>query len=248
MSRQDDIRKLLINYNRRLQALKERQALYGLDTPIAILTEIENIEAEITNLEAELETITTVLKDKARGFVSLKQDNESIQPNLSIGLLGEAPQFDVPTAQQYTREGRLEEWVHAYLNRPEQRANLGLSVGLKRQKRWWNGPLEIKLTDLNRVEGPEDYMAYKINPYDWTWRTTEMAKTLTQPLNIPPLIVHCETGFFLSIADGNARHEAMRLKGWQRCWVIIWYDTVEDYRRHTRHLIKAGYLVDQDQT
>lgn len=241
MSRENDIKKLLVNYNRRLQALKERQALYGLDTPIAVLTEIENIEAEIMNLKVELEAITTVLTDR-----------EPIQPRLATGPSGGAdshftgmPQFDVPTAQQCAREGRLEEWVHTYLNRPDKRANLGLSVGLQMKKRWWNGPLEIKLTDLNRCTGPEDYMEYKVDPYDWTRHTTEMAKTFTQPLDIPPLIVHCGTGFFLSIRDGNARHEAMRLKGWQRCWVIIWYDTVQDYRRHTRHLLKAGYLTDQ---
>lgn len=26
------------------------------------------------------------------------------------------PAFDVPAARQYAREGRLEEWIHAYLN------------------------------------------------------------------------------------------------------------------------------------
>lgn len=54
MSRRDDIQKLLINYNRRLQALQERQALYGLDTPVGILTEIEEIEGQIEALQAEL--------------------------------------------------------------------------------------------------------------------------------------------------------------------------------------------------
>ena len=54
MSRQDNIKKLLVNYNRRLQALQERKALYGLDTPIAILTEIEEIETQIEELQTEL--------------------------------------------------------------------------------------------------------------------------------------------------------------------------------------------------
>ncbi len=56
MSRRDNIEKLLINYNRRLQALQERKALYGLDTPIAILTEIEEIETQIEELQTELES------------------------------------------------------------------------------------------------------------------------------------------------------------------------------------------------
>lgn len=167
---------------------------------------------------------------------SVKQSGE-INDNVA-----DIPKFDVPTAQKYAREGRLEEWIHSYLNRPDPRANLGLSVGLKRKQRWWNGPLEMKLAELNRCEGPEVYMEYSVDPYYWAKRTTEMANSLTQLLDIPPLIVHCGTGFYLSIRDGNARHEAMRLKGWQACWVIIWYDTATDYRRHTKRLVKAGYL------
>lgn len=53
----NDIQQLLANHNRRLQALKERQALYGLDTPIAILTEIEDTEGEIDKLQTELEEL-----------------------------------------------------------------------------------------------------------------------------------------------------------------------------------------------
>jgi WD40 repeat protein len=53
--RREHIQKLLKNYNRRLQALQERQALYGLDTPVAILTEITDIEAQIETLQIELE-------------------------------------------------------------------------------------------------------------------------------------------------------------------------------------------------
>ena len=51
MSRQDDIRKLISNYKRRLQGLEERKALYGADTPLATLTEIQEIEIEIEKLQ-----------------------------------------------------------------------------------------------------------------------------------------------------------------------------------------------------
>ena len=59
MSRKDDIQKLITNLNRRLQALKERKALYGSDTPIAVLTEIEDIEAEIEELRSELKNLAS---------------------------------------------------------------------------------------------------------------------------------------------------------------------------------------------
>jgi len=54
MSRRDDIRKLISNYNRRLQILKEKRALKGLDVEPDILIEIHDIEAEIKNLQIEL--------------------------------------------------------------------------------------------------------------------------------------------------------------------------------------------------
>ena len=54
MSRQADIKKLIITYNRRLQKLKEQQALEGRSTDPKVLIEIENIEAEIERLQMEL--------------------------------------------------------------------------------------------------------------------------------------------------------------------------------------------------
>ncbi len=54
MSRQDDIKQLITQHQRRLQKLKEQRASFGLTTPPHILMEIEDIEAEITKLHAEL--------------------------------------------------------------------------------------------------------------------------------------------------------------------------------------------------
>jgi hypothetical protein len=54
MPHQDDIKNLIRNHNRRLQKLKERKALEGLNTSPEILIEIEDIEDEVTNLEKEL--------------------------------------------------------------------------------------------------------------------------------------------------------------------------------------------------
>ena len=54
MSREDEIRRILINYHRRLQALEERRALFGMETPVATLTEIEDIKSEIEKLQTQL--------------------------------------------------------------------------------------------------------------------------------------------------------------------------------------------------
>jgi tetratricopeptide (TPR) repeat protein len=58
MNRQDDLRNLIRNHTRRLQKLKEQQASIGpLHTPVHILTEIEDTEAEIHRLQTELAEI-----------------------------------------------------------------------------------------------------------------------------------------------------------------------------------------------
>jgi uncharacterized protein len=54
MSRQDDINQLISVHFRRLQKLKERQALKGISTEPETILEIEDIEAEIAKLQAEL--------------------------------------------------------------------------------------------------------------------------------------------------------------------------------------------------
>jgi len=54
MTRQDDIKQLITNHSRRLQILKEQQALAGLSVEPKILLEIEDIEATIANLQTEL--------------------------------------------------------------------------------------------------------------------------------------------------------------------------------------------------
>ncbi len=34
----------------------------------------------------------------------------------------------------------------------------------------------------------------------------------------------------------GTRHEAIRLRGWATCWVVIWYNSQADYLRHTDFL------------
>lgn len=57
MSRKDHLRKLIESHTRRLEILEERRAQYGLDTPPAVLTEIEDIRTALAELQAELATL-----------------------------------------------------------------------------------------------------------------------------------------------------------------------------------------------
>lgn len=58
MPHQADLQKLILIYERRLQLLKEQQALHGLNTPPEILLEIEDIETRLADLLATLASLT----------------------------------------------------------------------------------------------------------------------------------------------------------------------------------------------
>ncbi len=154
---------------------------------------------------------------------------------------GETVHFDVPTACAFARAGRLEEWIHAYL-RAGHWANVPLSEGLARQRRWWNGPLELPLDCLTPCVGPSPDMEYVVEPEGWAEHTADMAAGFTELLAVPPLIAEYRAGA-LSIRDGNTRYAAFRIKGWRTCWAIIWYNAEEDFRAHTACLAGCGLLA-----
>jgi len=136
-------------------------------------------------------------------------------------------QFDLATARQFAAEGKLETWIHAYLLGGGW-ANPGLLDGLKLQRRWWVGPVEVPLTALTRCCGPEPAMEFCMSPEAWEKRVNALAGSLVSLADVPPLIVQYRAGVY-SIRDGNHRHEAMRRKGWRTCWIVIWYDDAESW-------------------
>ena len=79
MPTKDQIKKLIFNHNRRLQKLKEQQALEGPSVDPKILIQIEDIEAEIENLQADLaELDETAEESPPLGFSDLDQTQTAI--------------------------------------------------------------------------------------------------------------------------------------------------------------------------
>ena len=70
MSYQDDIKKLITNHHRRLQKLREQQALYGISADPRILLEIEDIEAKIERLQTNLEETEDDITEVSSSVIS----------------------------------------------------------------------------------------------------------------------------------------------------------------------------------
>jgi len=138
--------------------------------------------------------------------------------------------FSLSTAQAYARLGQIEDWVQSYLANGEW-ANLGLANGLRLQKRWWLGPLEVRLEQLVRACGPEPEIEYRVSSESWEKRVTTIQSSLTEIAALPPLIAEYRSGL-LSLRDGNHRHEALKRKGWETCWVLIWFNQESDLTQY----------------
>jgi hypothetical protein len=95
MSRAEDIKKLIINHNRRLQKLRERQALEGLSIDPKVPIEIEDIETELEALQMELVQLENGSL-KAASFVT-----PHVPQKAPTEALHRTPQID---PNQYTRE------------------------------------------------------------------------------------------------------------------------------------------------
>ena len=77
--------------------------------------------------------------------------------------------FSVRGAERCAECGLLEAWVHAYLTGGSW-ANLPLSDGLKLKERFWVGPVEVRLADIDRQCGPEEDMIYREPAERWERR------------------------------------------------------------------------------
>lgn len=146
----------------------------------------------------------------------------------------DAQNFDLISARRAAEAGAIEAWVYLYLAGGPW-ANPGLSEGLRRERRWWRGPLAVPCGQLVRCCGPEPEMEYRMEPEAWAQRVGTLAAALTTLEAVPPLIVEYRGGV-LSVCDGNHRLAAMERRGWARAWVLVWYNHEADALAHSQQL------------
>ena len=144
-------------------------------------------------------------------------------------------EFDSLSAIHWADDGQIEEWVHKYLQAGNE-SDREFSKGLKREARWWNGPFKIEITKLSPAVGPEPGLEYTVDAEQWLRRISLMAELFNSPKDLPPLVIEYRSGE-LSVRDGNTRLGAMKHLGWQKCWVVIWYNSEGDYTEHSKKLL-----------
>ncbi|MFP4478088.1 MAG: ParB N-terminal domain-containing protein [Candidatus Izemoplasmatales bacterium] len=127
------------------------------------------------------------------------------------------------SAMQAAKANRIEQWIHKMLLEGDN-PNEALSKGLKIEKRFFVGPVKIKLSDFNRVSGPEENMLYRIKEIDFNHRVKKMMNEIELGWDVPPLLIECQdNGFYM--CDGNHRYEALKRSGKDIYYAIFWYTT-----------------------
>ena len=129
------------------------------------------------------------------------------------------------SAMAYAAEGKLEEWVHAYLLSDGH--NREFSDGLKLLDRYFLGPVKMPLSLFERCCGPEEGMRFRVDGNWFEQHVGRLMEVVSREKDMPPLIVHYVDGGF-ELNDGNHRHEAYRRLGVEEYYVIVWITEKEE--------------------
>ncbi|EBK2059985.1 ParB N-terminal domain-containing protein [Paenibacillus timonensis] len=130
--------------------------------------------------------------------------------------------FTLNAAMEYAVNHDIETWIHLFLN--GEGDNVGLSEGLKMKRRYWLGPIEIDISYLDRVVGPESNMEYVEDEDWWNYNISQISNRIEVGWDMPPLIAENREGS-LSIRDGNHRLGALQKLKKEKCFVVIWDDS-----------------------
>lgn len=126
----------------------------------------------------------------------------------------------------YAKNGKLEEWIHTYLQSDGH--NQELSDGLKLFDRYFLGPIEMPLSLLKRCCGPEPDMKWRLPKEAFEKKVEELQKIISENNDMPPLIVHYVEGDF-ELNDGNHRLEAYSRLGVEKYYMIVWITEKKEY-------------------
>lgn len=130
------------------------------------------------------------------------------------------------SAQDFSMNGKLEDWVHAYLLSDGN--NETFSRGLKMVNRFYIGPLKMPLSLFSRCCGPEENMKWRVNAAGFEQKVNKLEEVMKNEDDLPPLIVNYVDGRF-DLSDGNHRYEAATRLGIKEKFVIIWITDKHDY-------------------
>ena len=132
-------------------------------------------------------------------------------------------EYSVTTARQAAERDELGDWVADFLASPGS-DNAELGEQLTSRPRWWAGPVQLPLDQLNRLAGPPGAPVMReVDEDDWRDDVDDLAADVVDGHEPPPVIVSHQGGQ-LVLEDGNHRVEALRRAGRTEAWGVVGFD------------------------
>jgi hypothetical protein len=131
--------------------------------------------------------------------------------------------YSVDAARAAAERGELGDWVVEFLASPGS-DNGELAAALAARPRWWLGPLEVPLEDLNRLAGPPgEPVLVPVDEDYWRDDVDDLGHKVRRGYEPPPVIATYRDGE-LFLEDGNHRVEGVRRSGATATWAVIGFD------------------------
>ena len=140
--------------------------------------------------------------------------------------------FSVEAARAAAERDELGEWVAEFLASPGS-DNGELAAGLTSRPRWWLGPVQVTLQELNRLAGPPgEPVMYAVDEDYWRDDVEDLEQKVRDGWEPPPVIASYRDGRLI-LEDGNHRVEGVRRSGAGETWTVIGFDDPEERERFT---------------
>lgn len=135
----------------------------------------------------------------------------------------DADRYSLAAARAAAERDELGAWVAEFLASPGS-DNAPLAAELTNRPRWWLGPVQVPLGQLNRLAGPPgEPVLWPVDDDDWCDGVEDLEQKVRDGWEPPPVIASYRHGE-LYLEDGNHRVEGVRRSGAHRAWVIIGFD------------------------
>jgi hypothetical protein len=138
--------------------------------------------------------------------------------------------YSVEAAREAAQRDELGTWVAEFLSSPGS-DNAELGAQLTEPPRYWLGPVQVPLSHLHRLAGPEGApVVIAVDDDHWEDYVDDMKDGIEEGWDPPPLIVSYRNGQ-LVLEDGNHRVESLRRAGEPVGWAVIGFDDPEQRDR-----------------
>ena len=138
--------------------------------------------------------------------------------------------YSVDAARAASERGELDRWVAEFLASPGS-DNAVLGELLTDEPRWWLGPVQLPIDQLNRLAGPPgEPVLCPVDEDEWRDDVDELEEKVEEGWEPPPMVVTYR-GDQLHLEDGNHRAEGLRRTGETEAWAVVSFESPEERDR-----------------